>query len=1267
MNRKLVFSHLLVAVIVLAAGCRPRSKDDSGSPPSQAKAAPEAASQPESLGVVEDATTVEIVSIIDYEAAGISGLRALWDIPVVLGETGRTIEQSGHPTALWLPEERTDQNRRVGYGELMAASLGDAGERLAEVTQDGALAFDALHRKLLVRFPDAAQTIADKMADGYVVVKVELALPFRDTELQPYAIHNTPFGYAYRMNWGVGEWWRRIPPNWHAIAWALRHPWTADNDIGPTYNAYIRGAGYWSEFEARDETRDRFPLRFGPAEVSYEVVNGRLDITELLRDPQFGASLGERLRVLSDRGFLVAKWELYDHRYYGGPYEWATGTGGRAILIDAPRLEVSFSPGRAPRVELPPAADVRAMAERLRREGADGHPTAVIPDRDGLRELIARSRPVKPAWMADWQWDNLQTVFDVGSPGIPSGAPFWWQYVPAPIRNELTRRFADQDELRDRAAYAAWIDVLLSRQPRGWEGFSAGDMLFPLFAFADALPKPVLDYKQLFWECWLMPDRPTAPVDRIWDDSYNEGPMIHPQIGSLRPSRQVEMQWGPGHGEMYPHEGAKPEDAFDTYYALTGDWRGNKSFYRSGYLYSMSTMNFNNMAAMAALLGGTFIDAEIPIRDGRHGMEHWPLRTWSWLDGTTQESIDHYYLGHTLSAQKMVKDFAYGEFDRMIGAAMVAKTMEELMTGYHPGLRRLIANSTRTNIEQVLGMQEGIYAVLHMLSPSGTLRELDQERLVANMQVVGHNYPPAKVARQSLTGPWAPEWMRNVVDKPLPFRSTSAFTQWGGRRDHPVWRRAYMGRHYGMATIDLMNLNIETLIQWRRADRQVDSARDLGTLMVYSDVNDTQFSNLWLKPAAIPTLQHDNKLILLGSPYGVGNHHAHNAPEGVRSIQLCLALFNFEDPEPSWSIYVDDRQVEQLPVAVQAGQRIVIRDGVTYLGIIPLPATDLGGRDAEVRIEPGVKEGHLYTALMIQAYNLRRETPLKVEDEALRRAYAGFVIELGDASEYASFEDFQAHLRAVEVETRWDDAESTVHVSYASAGDRLEMGFKTTYPSGGQSPRGFAYRRVNGQWPYLAPGILRETTVSQQGVTGRLEKHGFVLRSSPGGATPEQIEALGIDPTHVPAVVGSTMAYLIADPQSRSCQAWNALPDPSFFSLSAPDGIEVTADGKVGLLAVDLRGEAGEIAVGYAARDDQDGDEMAQALLLFGFNQPPLATLNGQAFDPPLASVDIDGLQAYVLPLHRHPSPEAGRDTWAERYAHVLRELAPVLTPAGEP
>ena len=68
-------------------------------------------------------------------------------------------------------------------------------------------------------------------------------------------------------------------------------------------------------------------------------------------------------------------------------------------------------------------------------------------------------------------------------------------------------------------------------------------------------------------------------------------------------------------------------------------------------------------------------------------------------------------------------------------------------------------------------------------------------------------------------------------------------------------------------------------------------------------------------------------------------------------------------------------------------------------------------------------------------------------------------------------------------------------------GDRFEFGYRPEYgwkevEHRVPTDRCWTYRRVNGQWPYLPEGMDRDTSLSQQGRAGRLEKGGAVLVSA---------------------------------------------------------------------------------------------------------------------------------------------------------------------------
>ena len=1015
--------------------------------------------------------------------------------------------------------------------------------------QPGHLTFDAAHRRVLVRFPGMAERAAEQLRKGYRIRRAELILPFDKAELWPSV------GYNNRMSFGVDALYRKVQPQWHAVAWALRRPWTADADVGPTFNAYINGGGYWQKYGAGDGKADRHPRRFGPTEISHKQAEGRMDITALLSDRAYGGTLGQRLRALSDCGLILRKWETYDFRFRkagDGAYEWGVSCGGRGIVIKSPRLVLTLvrDPKAKAALHLPPAADVHAMAKML-QEKPQGRATVTMPDAEQLRKILKTHALRKRPWMSDWQWKRIEELAALGGgyviPKTPDG-------------------------------YARWVDGMLADPPRYWNGWDVPDRLLSYFLYRDALPSYVREYYfHTYWTAWLMPDRATAELE-------------HPQALEL---------WHGGKNK---------------YYEKTGDWRGNCSFYRDGYCYAMSTMNFNHTAAMGALLGGHIIGSKRAIADGRHGLEHWPLRTWCWYDGSTQESIDHYYYSLTLSAQKMFADFGPTHLDRMMGRSILAKSIDELTGAYHPALRHFLASSTRTGVPNyVIATQDGLQHIVHTLSRSGALHDIGNKAVPGQMRVIGNDCPPGRIAQLAVNGPWAPEFVSYMVDeKPIPYEMTNTYKQWGGHAAHPLWRRTYLGRHYGLASTDLYPCCIPILGHWRRKPAQVRNVQELGTMLVRYGMNDTAFVNAgsgWLFPYGVESaLHHTNTMIVVTKPNDLSGRK-----EPIRSLQASIALYNYEQPAPTWRVIVGGRRVVTLPVTAKAGEWIAIHDGVSYLGILPLPAMDLG-RDAEVRLEPGVEQttydkSKSLPALVIHNFNYRSTTPLAADWKKITRAYGGFVIEFGDVTEHGSFDAFRRHLSRGRLRTRWDEKSSTYHVRWENKGNTLEVGCKTTY-RGGATPQFFAYRRVNGKWPYLADGLDRDTTLTQQGRTGRLEKNGAVLTCEKG-----------------------RMAYLQTEPVTGTYVGWNPLPDPTFWSLAVPGGIRVQADGKLSIARIALRPKENRLWVDSARRKDQTQAYMASALLVSGLRRRPVVERNGKRLRRRLATTVLNGAKVWVIPL----------------------------------
>ena len=347
---------------------------------------------------------------------------------------------------------------------------------------------------------------------------------------------------------------------------------------------------------------------------------------------------------------------------------------------------------------------------------------------------------------------------------------------------------------------------------------------------------------------------------------------------------------------------------------------------------------------------------------------------------------------------------------------------------------------------------------------------------------------------------------------------------------------------------------------------------------------------------------------------------------GLRSLSTVIALWNFRQ-NADWELFVVGRKIRQFPISIKAGQVITIKDGVSYVGIIPLPATDLGRTDEVVigfggggKTEPN--GAAIKPALTITSYNFEKDSPVtfdKLDWPAINTAtYGGFVIELGDVTEYGDFAAFSRRLQGNALTTHWDPRQKLLNVRYRSGQDLMEAGFTTDFAQSdvhyavmpGQQVKAGPYRRINGEWPYLAPGIDRDTTLSQQGTTGRLEKNGAVLATEKGRT-----------------------AYLQTEPSSGTYTGYNPLPDLTDWSFSVPGGISIIASGKVSLLRVAVQPTQHRLWIDYATKPDQNGPEMASHLLVSGFNQPPTVVRDGKLLAEQFRTSKIGKNPTYIVPL----------------------------------
>jgi len=1029
---------------------------------------------------------------------------------------------------------------------------------LAKPEKQGTLFFDALHRYLFLRFPGCATAIHEKLANGYEVASAKLHLRWVDQEFVSVA------GYRHR-GW---QFLKMKPPQWHAKAFLLRQPWIADEKLGPTWNAYINGAGYWRGGGAAQERLDRFPTALGKAPLSKEHPIGQIDVTTALCSADYGATVSERLSTLESCGFLVRKDELVGAGERFTPHP----LGNARIWIADPKLVVTFKPVSKTAQSKPPVVvDVRALAAKLKATGGDGLPTSVVPE--NLEALLA-ARRARPTGMPDWMQRRVQEL-----------VPLKTQWDG--FRSVYSR--LNDPAAADRETYLEGIDWLLSRPP-GWDrGHSNVDPIITLLDAGHLLPDVARRQLRLNMQArWTRPFREDVFVQSV------------------------------------------------------------------GYFGSMATLNHQSQCRAEALLAGETLGwADLTV----HAQRNVSLmnRQMIFVGGVNQEHGGTFYQSISLTNLKTVARYSVSPLYRLKADLGVEKMILENNATYHPGLRRRVAPvGRRYELHRLLMGQDVPRAVLHTLSKKGVLIETDKESVNGLPVLCFSATSPKRVVNLA---PWGAEWEVNTVDnKPIPFTFKGTHASRGLLMDDPIHYVTSMGDTYALSgsEIDLVQ-EWPVVVAWRRSQRTVEKFTDLGIMFPWAYMNGSHVNLRAHKEETkgvkgtpmMATLIHRNKMLyvirpperFVAEPF---------CKDGVTSFWSRLSIYAF-GPDDRRQIFIDGEPVTSFPVTAKQGQVITIREGATYVGLIPLEATDLG-RSQEVRIS------YTHPRLNLDSYVLDTDKGLPNTDATWQRlidATAGWVIEMGCHKESGSFEAFRQHMAKAKPKTDWQAKEGILHVAYTSGDDTLELGFmpralRKTLNFAIPPSRVIAYQRINGQAPFQ-PGITLDCPLGQLGKTAELTKGGAVLRTVPG-----------------------QVAMLRVEPLSGTYVAVNPFVDPTPLELTTPEGVVIRSEGPLGCgritvcpktntLSVDyqLPPPEGDLGLELLQADAKKGlhggpkeweaplsqffradydvanarKDSARALLVTGTKGAPTIILNGKPLADPVATLTRAGTTWYRIPM----------------------------------
>ena len=170
----------------------------------------------------------------------------------------------------------------------------------------------------------------------------------------------------------------------------------------------------------------------------------------------------------------------------------------------------------------------------------------------------------------------------------------------------------------------------------------------------------------------------------------------------------------------------------------------------------------------------------------------------------------------------------------------------------------------------------------------------------------------------------------------------------------------------------------------------------------------------WVERGRHAALQDHGRAIVLYRPRldylksydlapGVPGYVSFDGDLAVTSLQA-LACFYREDVSPR-GFFIGDTPVQAFPVTVPPGQWVFVDDGATWIAVRPLETTDLGGA-LPSRLVAG--DRHIF----LQADNLRVYQPIHPDFGQLLHCRSGFLMALGDRTDYPDFAAFRTELAA---------------------------------------------------------------------------------------------------------------------------------------------------------------------------------------------------------------------------------------------------------------
>ena len=456
------------------------------------------------------------------------------------------------------------------------------------------------------------------------------------------------------------------------------------------------------------------------------------------------------------------------------------------------------------------------------------------------------------------------------------------------------------------------------------------------------------------------------------------------------------------------------------------------------------------------ILGGEMHGESWAIELGLKRLQRFQQRIGDRRSSTLRQAEMSEYNSLTYTALDLTFLALMAEYARNPDAKALARFLEEALwmnvaMHYHAPSNQFAGPHSRSYFEDSFGG----YSVLHcaLLAAAGRPMFLDPSLSVR----FDHPSNLLQNALTAITPFHVPEQAQKIAwEKPFPyaFRMTTY-----GERYHEISRRdesgsatfAFDEEVYPGGWTDLTTFMTEefalgsaatpyvnaghadaVMLRIRRSDpvKSLADFRSAFTRGVYNDAlpgipnfchtTSTQVDASYLsEEGRCATYQHENRLIVTYAPKRAGH----------RGITSYRTDFIFSYAAPFDRVAVDGTDVATFPVEFGAESRICIRDGRTFILLIPLkPDPAAGPSPLRLSIERDF--------FLVSTYNYRGPSRDFSRDE-VNSWTSGYVLEVWEEGQFGDWKKFLDHARSVSVETA---AETTVRrITVRSREDSMEF------------------------------------------------------------------------------------------------------------------------------------------------------------------------------------------------------------------------------------